>query len=213
MSSLYKEIWNECHKNFIKNREDIIHDYWLEDFKDIIERVSTPIIDLGCGNGHNTLYLVQKGKETISCDYSDFAIEKLKENIPETKAILFDMTDTFPFKDNSAEIIIADLCLHYFSKEVTEKIIKEIQRVLVSEGYLMFRVNSTNDVNYVLQQGKIIEDHFYFINNITKRFFDEQDIKEFFEEWEITYLNEEKMDRYIDNKILWKCCVQNKKIK
>lgn len=211
MSSLYKEIWNECHKNFIKNRENIVHDRWLEDFSEIIEKSSKPIIDLGCGNGHNTLYLIKNGKQTISCDYSDFAIEKLKENIPETEAVLFDMTDNFPFEDNSVEIIIADLSLHYFSKEVTEKIIREIQRVLVPNGHLIFRVNSINDIDNGAMQGEKLEEHFYFVKNMTKRFFSKEDIKEFFSEWEIKYLNEEKMDRYQNNKILWKCCIQNRK--
>lgn len=208
MSSLYKEIWNECHKNFIQKRENIVHDNWLEDFNEVIEKSSKPIIDLGCGNGHNTLYLIQKGKTTISCDYSDFAIEKLRENIPETQAILFDMTDKFPFEDNSTEIIIADLSLHYFSEEVTKNIIEEIKRVLVPNGHFLFRVNSINDINNGAMQGEKIEEHFYFVKNITKRFFDEKDIRNFFKDWKIEYLNEEKMDRYENNKKLWKCSVK-----
>lgn len=212
MSSLYKEFWNECHKKFIKKRENIVHDNWLEEFNEIIEKSSKPIIDLGCGNGHNTLYLIEKGKQTISVDYSDFAIEKIKENIPKTKAVLFDMTEEFPFEDNSAEIIIADLSLHYFSKEITQRIIKEIQRVLVPNGHLLFRVNSVNDINHGALQGEKIEENFYFIKSITKRFFDDKSIKKFFEGWEVEYLNEEKMDRYQNNKTLWKCCVKNVKI-
>lgn len=32
-----RETWNECHKHFIKDRQDIVIDDWLDTFIDIIE--------------------------------------------------------------------------------------------------------------------------------------------------------------------------------
>lgn len=215
-----RETWNECHKHFIKNREDIVIDEWLDNFSDIIENCKTPIIDLGCGSGNDTLYLINKGKKVISVDCSDYAIEKLKKNIPETTTVLHDMTTQFPFENDFVEVVIADLSLHYFSKEVTKRIISEISRVLTANGYLLIRVNSMNDTNFFAGQGKEIEKHFYLIDDITKgniqnpmekRFFDEEDIREFFKDWDIEYINEENMDRYGNGKILWKVCLKNLK--
>lgn len=215
-----KELWNECHKNFIKSREDIVIDEWLDTFSEIIANCKMPIIDLGCGSGNDTLYLINKGKKTISLDCSDYAIEKIKENIPETTTILHDMTKTFPFEENFTEVVIADLSLHYFSKDVTNQIISEISRILTPNGHLLIRVNSMNDTNFGVGQGKEIEKHFYLLDDVTKgnlqnamekRFFDETDIREFFKEWEIEYINEEKMDRYGNGKILWKVCLKNLK--
>ncbi len=213
-----RETWNECHKHFIKDRQDIVIDDWLDTFIDIIENSKTPIIDLGCGSGNDTLYLINHGKETISIDCSDYAIEKIKLNIPETKAILHDMTKPFNFANNYTDVVIADLSLHYFSKDVTNQIIAEISRILVPNGHLLIRVNSMNDTNFCAGQGKEIEKHFYFVddktkgnirNSMEKRFFDEADIREFFKNWEIEYINEEKMDRYGNGKILWKVCLKN----
>ncbi len=54
------------------------HD-WLEKFDDIIMSTQKPILDLGCGGGNDTLYLISKGKQVISCDQSPSAINKYKE--------------------------------------------------------------------------------------------------------------------------------------
>ena len=50
------------HKEFRK-KNIVKYDNWLDGFKDIIDNVDAPIIDLGCGvTGNNTIYLLEKGK-------------------------------------------------------------------------------------------------------------------------------------------------------
>ena len=46
------------------------------------------------------------------------------------------MLEKFPFLDNSKDLIIADLSLHYFSSEDTIHIMREIKRVLKPKGLL-----------------------------------------------------------------------------
>ena len=46
-------------------------DDWLDDFDSIIQACSTPVLDLGCGFGNDTLTLMQKGKQVIACDQSE----------------------------------------------------------------------------------------------------------------------------------------------
>lgn len=115
-----KNFWNQVHSN---NRRDSIKiDDWLDDFSDIIENCKTPIIDLGCGSGNDTLYLLNKGKEVIPCDLSKNSIDSIKKDFPEIKdAKCFNMLDGLPFKDSSCDLIIADLCLHYFTEADTKK--------------------------------------------------------------------------------------------
>ena len=52
--------WNEIHSSY--ERDKIKYDDWLELFQRAIENCKTPIIDLGCGSGNDTLYLIEKGK-------------------------------------------------------------------------------------------------------------------------------------------------------
>lgn len=210
MINTYKQEWNEMHKKFAENPNNILkYDEWLEEFKTTIDAVNTEIIDLGCGvTGNNTLYLLNRNKKVISCDFAEEALKVVATHIPNSRTLLFDMTERFPFEDNFTDLIIADLSIHYFSKQVTINIINEIKRVLKNNGYLIFRVNSTKSTEYKEIKETSLEDNYYFIKGITKRFFSEKDILNFFYDWNIEFMKEENMDRWSDDKIVWKVMVK-----
>ena len=199
-----RDYWNRKHENY--NRNDIKSDDWLDYFERDIEACSTPIIDLGCGSGNDTKYLIEVGKKVIPCDYSQNAIQNIKKNFPEvTRTECFDMSKGLPFEDNFTDIIIADLSLHYFTEEKTFEILEEIKRVLKPNGIILFRVNSTKDFNYGAGEGTEIETHLYKTEDGRyKRFFDEEDLKKFFYNWKKIYLQEETMGRYEREKVLWR---------
>lgn len=203
--------WDAIHESF--DKDEIIYDGWLQRFSKEINECDTPIIDLGCGRGNDTKYLIELGKEVIPCDYSSIAIESIKKNFPGIKlSKCFDMKEGLPFDDEYTNIIIADLSLHYFSEKETRKILDEIKRVLRKEGILLFRVNSLKDINYGVGQGIEIERHYYKTSDgIFKRFFDKKDIELFFDAWEIFFINEEQMTRYEKPKIVWTVACKVKK--
>lgn len=211
MKNSYVNVWNKLHKDFSKNNHPK-YDEWLDEFETIISKIDTPIIDLGCGvTGNNTLYLLEKKKKVISCD---FALEALNvvSKIKGAQTLLFDMLDPFPFEDNSTDLVIADLSLHYFRKKDTDRIISEIRRILKPNGYLFFRLNSTNSTEYkkIIENGeKEIEPNLFYSNNMEKRFFSKDDIKYFFKDWKFLSLKEENMSRWCPDKIVWTGAVQN----
>ena len=210
MKNSYVEVWNELHKDFISKNE-MKYDDWLEEFKEIISNVDTEIIDLGCGvTGNNTLYLIEKGKKVLSCDFAEEALKSVSK-IKGSKTLLFDMLNEFPFNNEIADLIIADLSLHYFKREDTERIIKEIKRILKPNGILLFRVNSINSTEYkklIEMNVEEIEHHLFFNKNMEKRFFSKDDLKEFFKEWKFICLREENMSRWCSDKIIWKGAVK-----
>lgn len=210
MSNEYKEIWNKLHKEFA-SKHSIKYDKWLVEFDNIILETQLPIIDLGCGStANNTMYLLEKAKKVISCDFSEEALNVV-EKIKGSTTKKFDMLDGLPFEDNSSDIIIADLSLHYFKEQETFKILKEIIRVLTPKGYLFFRLNSTDSTEYkklIEDNAKEIEFHLYFANDMEKRFFSKDDIDHYFAGWEIISLAQENMTRWTDDKIVWKGVVR-----
>lgn len=209
----YASVWDNLHKNFIKNYE-LKYDGWLDEVDSIINDSKDTIIDLGCGvTGINSLYLIGKGKDVISCDFSEEALNNVNK-YEGTNTLLFDMLNKFPFEENYTDLIIADISLHYFSNEDTKKIINEIKRVLKPNGYLIFRVNSINSTEYkeIISKGILEkEKHFFFYNNMDKRFFDEEDIRCFFKDFKFILLREENMARWCPDKIIWKGVVCNEK--
>lgn len=203
--------WDSLHKSFIKDGIAKSDD-WLDEFQPIINDVKYVIIDLGCGvTGNNTIYLLDKNKSVISCDFSEVALNEVQK-IQGAKTCLFDMTNDFPFEDNFTDLIIADLSLHYFRDDITRKILQEIKRVLKPNGYLFFRVNSTTSSeckSLILKNAQQIESNLFYNNDMEKRFFSEEDLDNYFSNWKWLCKREENMTRWSPDKIIWKGAVQN----
>ena len=158
-----------------------VYDLWLDDYKSDLDKFkNTKFLDLGCGNGADTLYLVERGYKVISVDYSKEAVNNINSNIKGGEGKILDMNEKFFFDDNSFNIIIADICLHFFNEEKTKHIMREIKRILNKGGILLARVSSINDKNYGAGSGFEIENQYYDHGSYAQRFFDEADLNKFF---------------------------------
>jgi len=187
--------WNNIYKT-VKEQKPT-YDLWLDKYKDILNKVKDEyIIDLGCGSGGDSLYLVERGYKVISCDYSDESLDMVNKYILSAKTIKLDISKKLPFEGESLEVIIADLSLHYFNNETTKSIANELNRVLKLGGYLIGRVNSVNDVNYGAFDGEEIEKNFLLTEKGYKRFFDKESIEYYFGEFEIKFCEETKINKY-----------------
>ncbi len=165
-------------------------------------------MELGCGRAYCSNYLISEGfSDVIATDFSSEVLKMVQKENKDLQTMLFDMTGGLPFGDNSVDVVIADLCLHYFDSEMTKYIIKEISRVLKKDGYLLVRVNSTKEVQKKNNLEKI-EHNFYFEGNIYKRYFDEEDCYYYFKDFKVYYLQESAMDRYDNPKVLWELCLR-----
>lgn len=194
-----KEFWNNIYKSKITKKPT--YDSWLDNYKDILMKSKEQqIIDLGCGAGGNTLYLAERGYKVVACDYSEEALKIVNKFLPEVKITQMDISKTLPFEDESIEVIIADLSLHYFNDETTKNIVREIKRVLKSKGHLIGRFNSINDLNYGAGSGKEIEKNFYLTEEGYKRFFCEENIRFYFKEFVIEVCGEKSVLKYGNEK-------------
>lgn len=216
--------WNNIHLR-AGNRNDIRGQYdgWLEKHNTLMSSLkscSTPILDLGCGIGIDTLHLIDIGCEVVACDFSDEAIKKVNENIPEAKTRLFNMKNKMPFDNETFEIVIANKSIHYFSEKETKYIILELHRIIKTNGLLAIVVNSTKDSNFGAGKGTKLEENFYEIRGTTKRFFDKESLQNFFENsnWEFISIEEIIEDNgrikavqlngedAVNKKVTW-CCI------
>ena len=153
------------------------------------------ILDLGCGNGVDTLALKKLGIRTVACDFSHRALVRIQEIEPDIETLCFDMTSVFPFDDKSFDVVISDLSLHYFSTNITRKICNEIERILKRGGVLICRINSIEE--YSPQDTDIeLEDNYYLVDGHSRRYFNVSDVMEQFNMFTISSLSKHTIKKY-----------------
>ncbi|MFT8352300.1 class I SAM-dependent methyltransferase [Clostridium saccharoperbutylacetonicum] len=103
--------------------------------------------------------------------------------------------------------------LHYFNDETTKNIVKEIRRVLKPNGYLIGRVNSTNNFNFGAGCGEEIEKNFYLTEAGYKRFFTEEDIRCYFKDFIIEECKETNITKYGNEKRAFEFAIKKETIK
>ena len=168
------------------------------------------LLELGCGEGRDTLALSDISP-MIAADKSWDALIKCKRNIPGTFPVLLDISRPLPFVNASFNVIVASLCLHYFSWDVTRSIRDEIRRCLADNGLLLVRVNSTNDIHYGASGYPELETGLYDVKGAAKRFFSKDDISTLFAgAWLIKNMEEMTVYRYEKPKSLWELVIEKK---
>lgn len=206
-----KEFWNnEYWKNVINdNRTDFMKDSWMTKYIEYITRIENKnAIDLGCGIGQDTKWLLDKGFDVTSSDISERALNRLKELIPNSKTMQHDIKEELPFEDNSIGLVNANLSIHYFSMEDTIKIFNEVHRVLAPEGLFIGRVNSDKNDGYINENTKEIEKNFYYEDGKYKRLFNKEQFDILTKEWKVIALNEDVTIRLGRKKALWEFILQ-----
>lgn len=204
----WKKYWKE---EINKNRQtDYLADNWLNDYKSILEKIKDKkALDLGCGVGQDTKYLLKQGFKVISTDISNEALDKLKSVIPNSHVEQIDMTKPFPFEEEFG-LVNANLSIHYFDWKTTKQIFSEVNRILKKEGIFVGRVNSDKIEGYNIEQAKKIEDHFYYNVSYNKfyRLFNQKQFEELTKEWKILVLKENITVRADNKKALWEFIFQ-----
>ena len=93
----------------------------------------TQILDLCCGSGQVTRFLVDFSENVIGLDASPLSIQRSQKNVPNAtyiKAFAEDM----PFTDNLFDVVHTSAALHEMQPEQLRKIIAEVYRVLKPGG-------------------------------------------------------------------------------
>lgn len=198
--------WDEIIK--MKTSENIKYDGWLDKY--LLGKVSeiTTIIELGCGWGDDTSFLDTLNCNLISCDVSSESVKFIRKYFPNIETRQFDLLEKFPFEDETADYIVADLCLHYFDDIELNRILLEIIRITKTNGMLYVRVNSINDINYGVGQGKQISEGIYRTETGKKRFFDRNNILNTFKIFKIINMEEVILTKYGKAKTAWELVLQ-----
>ena len=106
------------------------------------------ILELGCGVGRDTIYFAEHGHQILATDGSEVVIDQDQQYVRSgIKFDVLDMREAFPYEAEYFDAVYANLSLHYYSDEMTRKIVKEIVRVLKSSGVFAFACKSYDSLH------------------------------------------------------------------
>lgn len=102
------------------------------------------LLDLGCGDGRDSIYFSNKGLSVTAVDFSESGIAKLKTRSRKIKCIAEDIRK-INFPENSFDVIYAHLSLHYFDDETTNRIFDNLFKILKKGGLIFVKCKSVDD--------------------------------------------------------------------
>lgn len=97
----------------------------------------TAILDLCCGAGQTTRYLVEKSDRVTGLDASPFAIQRATQNVPQAHYVQA-FAEDMPLADASFDLVHTSVALHEMKPEQLQKILTEVYRVLKPGGIFAF---------------------------------------------------------------------------
>lgn len=99
------------------------------------------IFEVGCGGGSLTEWLVDQGATVTACDISEEMVKYTKKKLgAKAKVLIADISEPLDFlEDNSVDMIIASLVLHYISNWLP--VFSEFKRILKNEGSIVISVH------------------------------------------------------------------------
>jgi SAM-dependent methyltransferase len=131
------------------------------------------LLDLGCGNGHDSALFAQAGLRVTALDVAAAALDAFLpiRSGPPVDRIRHCITDIpYPLEDRQFDAVYARLSLHYFDAATTARALGELHRVLRPGGLLLALVNSVDDPEY--GTGTQVEESFFELApGVRKRFF------------------------------------------
>ena len=160
------------------------------------------ILDLGCGTGRHTVYLIKQGFKVYGCDCSQKALDILREIAPEIELKKCDMA-SLPYENDVFDAVLCHQVIQHAKSEDIKKAVNEIERVLKNGGSLYLSVPSLKHEDAVT--GEEVEPNTR-INidaidgSIPHHYFSEEELRYLFNNFEIVKLEQLTYKSEKDNK-------------
>ncbi|MCX5816608.1 MAG: class I SAM-dependent methyltransferase [Proteobacteria bacterium] len=153
------------------------------------------ILELGGGQGRDTLFFAGEGFRVNVLDYSNEGLKAIREKSQKLGVsqsivtLLHDIRQNLPFEDESFDGCFSHMfyCMALTTAEL-EFISQEIRRVLKPEGLNIYTVRNTNDAHY--QTGIHRGEDMWEVGGFTVHFFNREKVEHLAEGYTITGIEE-----------------------
>ncbi|MGV0028759.1 class I SAM-dependent methyltransferase [Phormidesmis priestleyi] len=95
---------------------------------------TSKVLDLCCGSGQTTQFLVERSRHVTGLDASPLSIARAKQNVPQAD-YLEAFAEEIPLPDNQFDLVHTSAAMHEMEPEQLKQILQEVYRVLKPGGY------------------------------------------------------------------------------
>jgi SAM-dependent methyltransferase len=127
----------------------LIADSWVGEFEQglldkflLMTMLSHPkVLDIGCGNGKDTGYLITKGASVVAMDFSSGMLGEARSHVQNGLLCRMDMRN-LAFANEVFDGVWANGCIYHVPKVEVVHVLKDIMRVLRPLGIFSFNVKT-----------------------------------------------------------------------
>lgn len=153
------------------------------------------ILELGAGQGRDTLFFAQCGFHVQALDYSQSGVESIQDKVGKNglshliSAKRHDIRNPLPYKDNTFDGCYSHMlfCMALTTNEL-EFLSNEIRRVLKPGGYNIYTVRHTGDSDF--ESGIHRGEDMYESNGFIVHFFSKEKVRHLAKGYEIVGIDE-----------------------
>lgn len=135
LKETYNHIAEDWHQD---HRED---DWWIEGTEKFtaLLQPGALVLDVGCGGGTKSHYLVEKGLRVVGIDFSEKMIEIARREVPNADFLVCDIEEVSKLKQQFDGIFIQAVLLHIPKADVADKL-GSLTKKLRDDGYVYVSV-------------------------------------------------------------------------
>lgn len=170
-----RDYWNAYYRSMEKRKIE------ASSFAVVVERrlgKGAHILELGCGNGRDSLYFLSKGHNVIAIDGSDAAINKLSEVTANNKDALF-VCDNFvkckALYQMKYDCIYSRFTLHAITEEQENELLYNVRGALNEGGFFSIEARTIRDEIY--GKGEEVAHNAFIYNEHFRRFIDVEEFR------------------------------------
>lgn len=134
-----KSTYNKIAKEWTKDHEG--QAWWTEGVNEYVSLLKPgfSILDVGCGSGLKSKYLIEKGFKVTGIDFSEEMIKLCNENVPAGKFFVKDIAQPLELNTVSDGVFAQAILLHIPKKKISG-VLANILEPLKTGGYLYVAV-------------------------------------------------------------------------
>jgi len=154
-----KEAYNKIAEDWYQDHKQ--GTWWTEGTDKFISflKQGSLVLDVGCGGGTKSQYMINKGLKVIGIDFSEKMIEIAKREVPKNKFLVMDMQDIGKLEKNFDGIFLQAVLLH-IKKKAVKGVLQKLLEKLKKGGYVYVAVKEIGPKG-VVEKIKTEEDYGY----------------------------------------------------